>query len=111
MRTDSTMIGSHVYKIGNKTGFTRGEVSQFKSEINMEGTGKVYSAWVAKSFDDNPFARRGDSGALVWDTKEAWCGLIFGGPSHEAVSYFIPAEAIVRDVKTLTGGNLVLPAS
>ncbi len=109
-RLEDTELGMEVSKIGSKTGHTCGQVNALKVDINLKDPAGPCTGWVVKTPHGGPiFAEPGDSGALVWDSRYAWCGVLFGANPGEMCGLYVPAEVVLEDVEALTQGKLVLP--
>ncbi len=102
--------GTDLFKAGRSTGLTSGTVSSLRANIRFpDQPDKVFKAWeIPKAKGRGDWACYGDSGSLCFDSKDNWCGLVFGGDINSGAGFVIPADVIVRDVKNMTGGDLLL---
>lgn len=101
-----------VYKIGAVTGCTYGTVKSEKiSDVHLSWHDKHdYGNEIAViGAPDTKFSWLGDSGAAVFDGGGLWLGLVYGGQTKlscsQPLSYIIPANAILQDIKEFSGGK------
>lgn len=112
-----------VAKIGRTSGVTTGSLHNIQGDIDIVlGDEKhkslaVYVVHYASKMDY--FALPGDSGCFIFakafssadtDTnKHRVIGLLIGATRNGNLGYFIPFDAIIDEIETLTGGTVIWP--
>jgi hypothetical protein len=90
-----------VYKVGRTTGLTRGIleiVGLQRQPIRIDDQHYIYTNVLAvASYDNKPFSKAGDSGALVYTEDGCAIGLVIAGTDQ--VSYLSPLDACLRDIE------------
>lgn len=102
--------GLHLFKCGRTTGYTKGVYNGLKTVhlthavINGELVPQPTLEHTVTNQGD-PFALRGDSGALVIDSQARVVGLHWGGLDSGSVAYFTHIEDVLEDIKRVTGAK------
>ncbi|KAH8689558.1 hypothetical protein BGW36DRAFT_433562 [Talaromyces proteolyticus] len=134
-QADVTQI---VTKFGRGAGFTQGMLDGIKVDINLSlahnEQEQIVSAWAVRSFPTRgSFLLSGDSGSFIF-TREYWkvpgfkdvlkiplpkirnrprdlivLGLLFARSLDAELAYFIPFEAVKKEVEAMTGGEVTWP--
>lgn len=111
--------GMLVFKLGNRTGFTAGQLNGAKEASfkhwmkNEEGgwtsiLGQCYSVAPRSC---SAFGDAGDSGSLVPSDDGKLVGLYLGGDRDIGWGLFIGWEDLFNDIKLMTGSNVRVPPS
>lgn len=102
--------GLRLFKCGRTTGYTKGVYNGLKTVhlthavINGELVPQPTLEHTVTNQGD-PFALRGDSGALVIDSQARVVGLHWGGLDSGSVAYFTHIEDVLEDIKRVTGAE------
>ncbi|KAL9037111.1 MAG: hypothetical protein Q9180_003908 [Flavoplaca navasiana] len=109
-----------VFKVGSRTGLTRGEYSGIKVDVNLPAHDNDYGmgssnehCFVYKGSQPRPFADRGDSGAWIWTRGAKFVAQFHGGPRAETLApgslmYATDAEELFRDMNDMVGPDYTI---
>ncbi|KFZ05672.1 hypothetical protein V501_08134, partial [Pseudogymnoascus sp. VKM F-4519 (FW-2642)] len=90
-------------KVGRSSQCTGAEHSILKRAIRWDD-GKVSHEYEFKrGRTDEPFAQVGDFGALVFNLRKEWAGMLFAVDRSTGIGFVTPAWEIVRDIEERTG--------
>ncbi|KAI9784465.1 MAG: hypothetical protein M1839_002121 [Geoglossum umbratile] len=105
-------LEDRVWKRGRTTGFTRGMVSQLKTDVFQDGitSGQASTEWVIvdEGGKRNLFSEKGDSGSMVISPNGELVGLLIGGCEALGFTYMTPYATLVEDIERETGGTVEL---
>ncbi|KAK2812726.1 hypothetical protein FQN50_001054 [Emmonsiellopsis sp. PD_5] len=120
-RKGTSPAGLKVAKMGRTTGFESGRVNAIEAIFPPNSRYKQpSSAWVM-IYDRWSFESKlpqGDFGAAVFETDDLertagdWVGVAFGQNAAVAgkrLAYFMPIEAVIKDIEEVTGCEVVEP--
>ncbi|KAL8846650.1 MAG: hypothetical protein Q9221_008273 [Calogaya cf. arnoldii] len=107
---------AEVFKIGSRTGLTRGSYEELKIDVNFPTHDRPYGmqsssehSFVYKG-DTNPqpFCNHGDSGSFFWTGRLHLIGQFHGGPKAETLTegslmYATDAEELLKDMNDFAG--------
>lgn len=99
-----------VFKVGARTGPTRGKYSHIKPDVRMPDDDRLgmpdssEHSFVYSGSQEQLFGIRGDSGAFVFTLDGKLIGVLFGGPVSETlkpglVTYVTGAEELLKDIQ------------
>lgn len=117
------VLNETVAKIGRTSGVTTGSVHSVHGNINISLGKELHQSLavyvVQYSSKISHFALPGDSGCFVFaetfssvDTQPKQhrvIGLLIGATRNGNFGYFIPFDAVVDEIETLTGGKVIWP--
>ena len=109
-----------VFKVGSRTGFTRGEYAGVKFGVKIPAHDEDYGmgtstehCFVYEGNQNRSFANRGDSGAWIWTRGANFVAQLHGGPRAETLApgtlmYATDAEALLRDMNDMVGPDYTI---
>ncbi|EFR01132.1 hypothetical protein MGYG_04137 [Nannizzia gypsea CBS 118893] len=111
--------GMVVFKKGNRTGFTAGQLNGTKTTTLQHWIQSKEGEWTAirgQAYSVAPngcpaFGDAGDSGSLVIDCDGKLAGLYLGGDRDNGWGLFIGWEDLFNDIKLMTGSNVRVPST
>lgn len=105
-----------VYKVGAATKCTVGKFDALKVDCDireeryMEQPKKLSTEFMFIGEGELPFARKGDSGSIVWDTHGRAVGLLFRGQcpgqSRGCFAFVTPIEDVFTSIKAKSRGKI-----
>lgn len=126
VRADPRVLSIH----GRTSGFSHGILHGIEVKIDLgleerNGTKQYLSAYAILPLLKKHFSTKGDSGAFVF-TGSKWgaennpntlsndppvvVGMIFADSESTGFGYFIPFDALVAEIESLTGGKVIWPS-
>jgi S1-C subfamily serine protease len=92
-----------VLKHGRTTGLTKGIITDVDADIQVDYDGRtaffVNSVVIRGLPETQPFSESGDSGALIFDSQQRACGLLFAGSQATDLTFANPIGAVLRRLR------------
>lgn len=89
-----------------------GSFSHLQSRIRLDHGEESKEMVFVSGPGEDPFARRGDSGAFILGLKDpapSLVGMVIGGHIDKGWAYITPIRTLIKDIEKRTGRNVRLP--
>jgi hypothetical protein len=100
--------GEWVAKVGRSSSTTVGETNAIEEAVHWQNGTESKEITIASLTGSHGFVSHGDLGAMVFNLKKEWIGIVIGKLSHDDHGYVTSAQDLIDDIKERTGGTVSL---
>lgn len=95
-------------KLGRTSQGTAAEYTRIKRTIAWDN-GLVSDEYEFRTLHSGAqFARRGDSGSLVFNMRKEWVGMLIASDVYDETGFVTPVQDLIKDIEDKTGGTITL---